>query len=171
MVCFLLSIWNHNNDKSVSHSAPIRKQKTDYDRHSNLSLFAHPTFYSLSSVFILMHLFLSVNLFSFALLLAKQLHLTVAGLVFFFSLLLWTFLNRPDLSFVSLCSSVLLASCRRGKTESNVFQSGVLKCSASQPRVTPRMRLLKSQVDQVHSPPSAGLTTNQYESRLIAVNS
>lgn len=33
------------------------------------------------------------------------------------------------------------------------------------------MRLLKSQVDQVDSPPSAGLTTNQYESRLIAVNS
>lgn len=33
------------------------------------------------------------------------------------------------------------------------------------------MRLLKSQVDQVDSPPSAGLTTNQCESRLIVVNS
>lgn len=33
------------------------------------------------------------------------------------------------------------------------------------------MRLFKSQVDQVDSPPSAGLTTNQYKSRLIAVNS
>ncbi|KAA8591831.1 hypothetical protein FQN60_017205 [Etheostoma spectabile] len=40
------------------------------------------------------------------------------------------------------------ASCRRGKTESDVSQSVVLKCSASQPRVTSTMRLLKSQVDQ-----------------------
>lgn len=81
------------------------------------------------------------------------------------------FHNHPSLLFLSLCSSVSSASCRRGKTESDVSQSDVLKCSASQPRVTPTMRLLKSQVDQVDSPPSAGLTTNQYESRLIAANS
>ena len=50
-------------------------------------------------------------------------------------------------------------------------ESELLKCSAPQPRVTSTMRLLKSQVDQVDSPPSAGLSTNQYESRLIAMNS
>lgn len=49
-------------------------------------------------------------------------------------------------------------------------QADAVKCSASQPRVTPTLRLLKSQEDQVDSPPSAGLTVNQYESRLIAVN-
>lgn len=48
--------------------------------------------------------------------------------------------------------------------------SEALECSASQPRVTLTMRLLKSQVDRVDSPPSAGLTTNQYESRLKDAN-
>lgn len=73
--------------------------------------------------------------------------------------------------FPSLHSSVSSASCRQGKTESDVTQSDILKCSASQLWVNPTMTLLKSQVDEVDSPPSAGLTTNQYESRLIAVNS
>lgn len=35
----------------------------------------------------------------------------------------------------------------------------------------PQWGFWKSQVDQVDSPPSAGLTTNQYECKLIAVNS
>lgn len=37
-------------------------------------------------------------------------------------------------------SSSSPASCRRGETESDVFQSGTLKRSASQGRVTPTMR-------------------------------
>lgn len=78
------------------------------------------------------------------------------------------FLKSP-LSPFSLLSALSChpAGCRRGKTETYVSESELLKCSAPQPRVTSTMRLLKSQVDQVDSPPSAGLTTNQYESRLM----
>lgn len=50
VVHFVLLICNHNNGKTVSRSAPITKQNIDYDRHPNLTLFAHSTFYFLSLV-------------------------------------------------------------------------------------------------------------------------
>lgn len=80
------------------------------------------------------------------------------------------FHNHPLSLAPFLSASPCPASCRRRKNrEWCVSVRSALCLSAT--RVTSTMRLLKSQVDQVDSPPSAGLTTNQHESRLIAVNS
>lgn len=71
--------------------------------------------------------------------------------------------------FLSLFPCVLVHLCRRGITESDVFQWDVLERSASQARVTPTMRLLKSQVAPAETQPTAELTS-WHQSRLISVN-
>lgn len=165
-VHFVLLTCNHNNDKTENRRAPENskaEKKTVIDTHRNPLhlLFSVPSLSPLTSV----------SLCQFVLLYPPPRRAITP--VCPRSRLSFSILIQP---FVSLCSSVLLAGCRWGKTESHVSQSDVLKCSASHPWAptptpTPRMSLLKSQVDQVDSPPSAGLTSNQYESRLIAVKS